>query len=102
MFITENGQSCNDRIFLDGKVHDPDRIDFLQRYLTELHKAIEEGAPLKGYMQWSFLDNFEWSDGYSERFGIIYVDYPTLRRIPKDSAVWYKQLIESNGSILFP
>ena len=62
---------------------------------------IEEGAPLKGYMQWSFLDNFEWSEGYNERFGIVYVDYPTLRRIPKDSAVWYKQLIESNGSLLF-
>ena len=101
MMITENGQSCNDRIFLDGKVHDPERVDFLHRYLTELLKAIEEGAPLKGYLQWSFLDNFEWSEGYHERFGIIYVDYPTLRRIPKDSAAWYKQLIESNGSLLF-
>ena len=101
MMITENGQSCNDRIFLDGKVHDLERIDFLHRYLVELHKAIEEGAPVEGYMQWSFLDNFEWSEGYGERFGIIYVDYPTLRRIPKDSAAWYSSVIASNGGVLF-
>ena len=101
LYITENGQSCNDRIFLDGLVHDPERIDFLHRYLLQLHKAIEEGVPVKGYLQWSFLDNFEWSEGYDERFGLVYVDYPTLRRIPKDSARWYRQLIESNGGILF-
>ena len=101
MMITENGQSCNDRIFRDGQVHDPERIDFLHRYLLELHKAVEEGAPLEGYLQWSFLDNFEWSDGYGERFGIVYVDYPTQRRIPKDSAFWFGRLIESNGALLF-
>ena len=100
MLISENGQSCNDRIFLDGMVHDPERIDFLHRYLLELRRAIEEGAPVFGYMQWSFLDNFEWSLGYDERFGLIYVDYPTLRRIPKDSARWYRRVIESNGAIL--
>jgi beta-glucosidase len=82
-------------------VHDPERIDFLHRYLLELHKAVEEGAPLEGYLQWSFLDNFEWSDGYGERFGIVYVDYPTQRRIPKDSAFWFGRLIESNGALLF-
>ena len=98
MMITENGQSCNDRIFRDGQVHDPERIDFLHRYLLELHKAVEEGAPLEGYLQWSFLDNFEWSDGYGERFGIVYVDYPTQRRIPKDSAFWFGRVIESNGA----
>ena len=101
MMITENGQSCNDRIFRDGQVHDPERIDFLHRYLLELHKAIEEGAPLEGYLQWSFLDNFEWSDGYGERFGIVYVDYPTQRRIPKDSAFWFGRVIESNGALLY-
>ncbi|MBQ9662662.1 MAG: beta-glucosidase [Oscillospiraceae bacterium] len=99
--ITENGQSCNDRVFLDGQVHDPDRIDFLHRYLLELHKAIQEGVPIRGYLQWSFLDNFEWSQGYSERFGIIYVDYATLQRIPKDSARWYRDVIVSNGALLF-
>lgn len=101
LIISENGQSCNDRVFLDGQVHDPDRIDFLHRYLLELHKAVEEGVPLRGYLQRSFLDNFEWNQGYDERFGIIYVDYATLRRIPKDSARWYREVIESNGAILF-
>ena len=101
IYITENGQSCNDRIFLDGQVHDPDRIDFLHRYLLELHKAIEEGVPVLGYLQWSFLDNFEWSEGYNERFGLVYVDYPSLRRIPKDSARWYREVIETNGACLF-
>ncbi len=100
IYISENGLSCNDIIFLDGQVHDPERIDFLHRYLLELSKAVEEGADLRGFMQWSFLDNFEWASGYDERFGIIYVDYPTLRRIPKDSARWYAGVIESNGETL--
>ncbi|MBQ9040283.1 MAG: family 1 glycosylhydrolase [Clostridia bacterium] len=100
IMITENGLSCNDIIFRDGKVHDPKRIDFLHRYLTELSKAIAEGVPVMGYLQWSFLDNFEWSSGYDERFGIVYVDYPTLRRIPKDSAAWYARVIATNGDCL--
>ena len=100
MMITENGLSCNDIVFLDGKVHDPKRIDFLTRYLSELYKAIEEGAPLMGYLQWSFMDNFEWGSGYDERFGIIYVDYATQQRIPKDSAHWFAKVIESNGSCM--
>ena len=100
LIISENGLSCNDIVFLDGEVHDPKRIDFLTRYLRELSKAIQEGVPLKGYMQWSFLDNFEWSSGYDERFGIVYVDYQSLRRIPKDSARWYAKVIETNGACL--
>lgn len=100
MYITENGLSCNDKVYLDGKVHDPDRIDFLHRYLLELSKGIAEGAPVGGYLQWSFLDNFEWAAGYSERFGIIYVDYRTCQRIPKDSAAWYAKVIETNGECL--
>ena len=100
ILITENGLSCNDIIFRDGKVHDPKRIDFLHRYLTELSRAIEEGAPVIGYLQWSFLDNFEWASGYDERFGIVYVDYPTLRRVPKDSAEWYANVIATNGESL--
>lgn len=98
--ITENGQSCNDRVFLDGKVHDPERIDFLHRYLLELKKGIDEGVPVLGYLQWSFLDNFEWAQGYDERFGIVYVDYRTGERIPKDSAAWYAKVIETNGECL--
>ena len=100
MFISENGLSCNDMIFLDGQVHDPKRIDFLHRYISELAKAIEEGAPVLGYLHWSFLDNFEWASGYDERFGLVYVDYPTQRRIPKDSAAWYAKVIETNGACL--
>ncbi len=100
VIITENGQSCNDRVFMDGKVHDPERIDFLHRYLLELAKAIEDGVDLRGYLQWSFLDNFEWSQGYTERFGIIYVDYTTQKRIPKDSAKWYADTIAANGENL--
>jgi beta-glucosidase len=99
LFITENGQSCNDRIFLDGCVHDPDRIDFLHRYLMELKKAAEE-VPVLGYLHWSLTDNFEWHNGYSERFGLIYVDYPTQRRIPKDSARWFAETVKSNGENL--
>lgn len=101
VIITEDGLSCSDKVFLDGKVHDPERIDFLHRYLTELLHAVEDGVPVEGYMQWSFLDNFEWAEGYNERFGLIYVDYATQKRIPKDSADWYRQVIESNGAKLF-
>lgn len=100
MIISENGLSCNDVVFLDGGVHDPKRIDFLHRYLAQLSKAIAEGAPVTGYMHWSFLDNFEWSSGYDERFGIVYVDFDTLERVPKDSARWYAQVIASNGACL--
>ena len=95
-YITENGLSCNDRIYLDGKVHDLDRIDFLTRYLDALHRAMAAGADIRGYFHWSATDNFEWHSGYSERFGLIYIDYPTGRRIPKDSFHWYKNLIHSS------
>ena len=89
-----------DVISLDGKVHDPNRIDFLHRYLKELSEAIDMGANVKGYFQWSLLDNFEWSNGYRDRFGIVYVDYPTGNRIIKDSGYWYKDVIASNGENL--
>lgn len=95
--ITENGRANYDIVSLDGKVHDLCRIDFLQRYLREYKKAAEEGIPLKGYFQWSLLDNFEWAEGYNERFGLVYVDYPTGKRIMKDSADWYADVIRTNG-----
>lgn len=100
IIICENGLSCNDIVSLDGSVHDPNRIDFLTRHLIELGKAIESGADVKGYMHWSFTDNFEWHSGYDERFGIVYVDYPTLKRKPKDSFWWYKELIEEHKNKL--
>jgi beta-glucosidase len=89
-----------DWVALDGKVHDPQRIDFLNRYLLQLRKASEDGVDIKGYFQWSLLDNFEWSSGYRERFGIVYVDYTTQKRTLKDSALWYKEVIVSNGTSL--
>lgn len=100
LYITENGQSCNDRVFRDGKVHDPDRIDTLHRYLAALAGAVEDGADVRGYFHWSFTDNFEWNSGYEDRFGLVYVDYPTQRRIPKDSFFWYADVVKNNGKNL--
>jgi len=100
VIITENGLSCHDWPSLDGKVHDVQRVDFLHRYLLELKKSIEGGTDVRGYFQWSFMDNFEWAQGYNERFGMVYVDYETQRRIPKESAYWYKEVIETNGEHL--
>ena len=94
-YITENGLSCNDRIYLDGKVHDPDRIDFLARYLSALSRAVESGADIRGYFHWSLTDNLEWHSGYGDRFGLIYMDFPTGRRIPKDSFRWYQTVIRT-------
>lgn len=99
IYITENGLSCHDVISLDGKVHDPNRIDFLARYLHELKRAAGE-IDLRGYFQWSLMDNFEWAKGYSERFGLVYVDYPSQKRILKDSAYWYQKIIKENGRTL--
>ena len=98
--ISENGMSCHDWIMSDGKVHDPNRIDYLRRYLKELRRASEDGVDIRGYFCWSLMDNFEWAKGYSERFGLIYVDYSTGRRIPKDSLIWYADVIRSNGENL--
>lgn len=100
MYITENGLSCNDKIYLDGKVHDLDRIDFLARYLTCLNQAIENGADIRGFFHWALTDNFEWHSGFGERFGLVFVDYPTVTRIPKDSFHWYKEVIRT-GNVSF-
>ena len=96
IYIFEDGLACNDIISLDGKVHDSNRIDFLTRYLTDLEKAYNAGVPILGYFHWSFTDNFEWHSGYDPRFGLIYVDYETQQRIPKDSAYWYSNLIKKS------
>ena len=96
-FITENGLSCNDKIYLDGKVHDLDRIDFLSRYLNCLNRAIEHGADIRGYFHWSLTDNFEWHSGYGDRFGLVFMDYSTQNRIPKDSFHWYKNVIRTGS-----
>ncbi len=101
IYITENGLCNQDVVSLDGKVHDPQRIDFLNRYLIALDEAIESGAKVDGYFQWSFMDNFEWANGYRDRFGLVYINYQTQERIPKDSAYWYKEVIETNGEKLY-
>ena len=94
VIITENGMSAHDTVSLDGKVHDPNRIDFMERYITQLEQAAKDGVDIQGYFVWSFMDNFEWACGYSERFGLVYIDYETQQRIPKDSALWYRDWIQ--------
>ena len=100
LYITENGMSCHDIVSADGQVHDSNRIEFLDRYLSQLQKAGDEGADIRGYFLWTFLDNFEWDKGYNERFGIVYVDFATQKRTAKDSAYWYQRVMETNGGIL--
>lgn len=97
VYISESGLSCNDRIYLDGKVHDADRIDYLERYLGELQKSVGEGVDLRGYFHWSLTDNFEWQAGYDERFGLIFVDYRTGERIRKDSSFWFENYIKKHS-----
>ena len=97
VFITENGTSSDDVLTPDGRVEDVDRVMYLRNHLTQLHRAASEGYPVKGYFLWSLLDNFEWADGYSKRFGIHYVDFKTLKRYPKLSAEWYKNTIATNA-----
>lgn len=100
VLITENGMANQDFVMLDGQVHDPQRIDYIHRHLLGAGRALAEGYPLLGYTYWSIMDNFEWACGYDKRFGLIYVDYPTQRRIPKDSAAWYARVIATNGAEL--
>jgi beta-glucosidase len=94
LVITENGAAFDD-VERDGRVHDADRIDYLRRHLTAAHRARARGVDLRGYLVWSFLDNFEWSYGYSKRFGVVRVDYETQERIVKDSGLWFSELIQS-------
>ncbi|RFA08474.1 beta-glucosidase [Subtercola boreus] len=95
LMITENGAAFADTV-TDGAVHDVERTDYLRRHITAAHRAIEAGVDLRGYFVWSLMDNFEWSLGYSKRFGIVRVDYDTLERLPKDSAHWYAALAGTN------
>ena len=95
--ITENGMSGHDWMGADGQVHDPYRIEFTQQYLQALKRAVAEGVDVRGYFHWSLLDNFEWAEGYKQRFGLVHVDYATQKRTPKDSAAWYAEVIRTNG-----
>jgi len=96
--VTENGLCNVDWVALDGKVHDPQRIDYVHRYLKGLKRAADEGIPMGGYFYWSIFDNFEWAEGYKSRFGLVHVDYETQKRTIKESAIWYGEVIRSNGA----
>jgi beta-glucosidase len=97
IYITENGLSSLDWVSLDGQVHDPQRIDFTRRYLRELARAIRDGVDVRGYFHWSLMDNFEWAEGYRQRFGLVHVDYETQKRTIKDSGRWYAGIARTNG-----
>jgi len=98
--FSENGFCNPDFVHLDGQVHDPQRIDFIRRYLRAMKRAIDEGIPVEGYFYWSILDNFEWAQGYKDRFGLVHVDFATHVRTPKTSFGWYRDLIRSHGAHL--
>ena len=98
--ITENGLSCHDWVSVDGRVHDTARIDFLTRYLREIKHAIDDGVDIQGYFHWSVMDNFEWAEGYKHRFGLVHVDFETQKRVLKESAYWYRDIIRTNGLTL--
>jgi len=93
IYVTENGAAFPDRLE-DDKVEDPERIDYLREHFLRAAKALREGVDLRGYMVWSLMDNFEWAFGYTKRFGLIYVDYETQRRVIKESGRWYARIIE--------
>jgi len=97
IYITENGASSTDVLTPDGHVYDTDRVMYLRNYLTQLHRGVTEGVPVRGYFCWSLMDNYEWADGYQYRFGIHYVDFKTQKRTPKLSAHFYKEVIARNG-----
>jgi beta-glucosidase len=98
-YVTENGAAYVDRVDADGKVDDVARIAYLKAHFGAASCALAAGIPLRGYFVWSLLDNFEWAYGYSKRFGLIYVDYPTQLRIPKSSATWYQRVIAANAIV---
>jgi len=97
IYVTENGRAVHDYIDPEGVVDDEERISYLDRHFRAAHEAMEQGVDLRGYMVWSFLDNFEWAEGYSKRFGIVFVEYGTQQRVLKSSARWYSEVIKRNG-----
>ena len=98
IYVTESGAGYED-VLTDGICDDAPRVGYLRRYLGALREALEAGADVRGYFVWSLLDNFEWQFGYAKRFGIIYVDYESQRRVPKASYDWYRQVIAANALV---
>ncbi len=98
--VTENGMSDTDWVSLDGRVHDAERTDYLHRHLLQIARAIRDGVDVRGYFVWTLTDNFEWAEGFKERFGIVYTDFETQERVMKDSARWYREVIATRGEAL--
>lgn len=99
IYVTENGAGFEDQLDADGLVDDRQRVQFLRAYLSALGEAIAAGADVRGYLIWSLLDNFEWAYGYDKRFGLVYVDYQSLKRTPKDSFEYYRRVVEANAVV---
>jgi len=97
VYVTENGAAYADERDPDGRVHDPQRVSFLERHIEAARRAVEDGVPLRGYFAWSLLDNFEWRHGYSQRFGLVHVDFETQRRTVKDSGRLMRTAALTNG-----
>ncbi len=97
IYISENGSAWPDEVAEDGKVHDIGRIDYLEKHLAQVEQMNKDGLNIQGYYAWSFMDNYEWAYGYDKRFGIVYVDYETQKRIPKDSYYRYQEIIKNRG-----
>jgi beta-glucosidase len=97
IYVMENGASYPDKISPDSKIHDQDRVNYYRIYIQSLHNAIQQGVDVRGYFAWSLMDNFEWEEGYSSRFGIVYIDFETQIRIVKDSGNFYTNVIAENG-----
>jgi beta-glucosidase len=99
LLVTENGAAFGDEWNGDGRVADSRRVGYLRDHIGAVERAMEHGVPVAGYMVWSLLDNFEWAEGYSKRFGLIYVDFATQRRILKDSGRWYAGFIAGQHAL---
>ena len=100
IMITENGYAADDKVSEDDKVYDVNREEFMKEFIANLKRATEEYIPILGYQHWSVMDNFEWTAGYDPRFGLIHIDYNTQKRTIKNSAYYYKHIIETNGDDL--
>jgi beta-glucosidase len=96
LYVTENGAGYDDAPPVNGEVLDLHRLEYVRNCLRELHSAIDEGVPVKGYFLWSFMDNYEWEDGYQRRFGVVYNDFKTQKRTPKLSARWYSEVMRGS------
>jgi beta-glucosidase len=96
LYITENGSSYEDIVGEDGEIDDPERRDYLRRHLAATREALAQGLPVKGYFAWSLLDNFEWAQGYTRRFGLSHVDFASQQRRLKQSSKWYRQFLRED------